>query len=138
MHQENWNHARHTESQRATLANLILVIVSVIHAFLAQIGLGQQSLPMSILLIVLGLFGAVASAKLYERLTLHMHRASKIYRHLDELCPDAQLTLIKDEVYEERKNLYKSLSRIRVNYVWTTLYVLIITLGVLYTIIGLI
>ncbi|HEX6480312.1 MAG TPA: hypothetical protein VF043_15850 [Ktedonobacteraceae bacterium] len=87
MAEENWAQARHTEDQRATLANLIVVIASIDQGVLTQIGFIKSALPLTILLIILGIYGALASAKLYKRHQHHINRARPLRKRLDELCP---------------------------------------------------
>ena len=56
-----WEQSRHTEDQRATITNIILLIASVILGVVVQRGAQPEVLPLSILLIVLGIYGAVAT-----------------------------------------------------------------------------
>ena len=134
--QENWAQARQSEDQRAVISNLIIIIATVIHGVLTQTGFTKNALPLTILLIFLGLYGIVASAKLYERHQFHIHRARKLRLRLDELHPDAQVKKTLDEASKEHWANYPFLSqRIRLHIVWLTLHTLIATLGVIYTII---
>jgi hypothetical protein len=64
MIEENWNQVRHSEDQRATITNLIIIVVSVIHGVLTQTGFTRKALPLTLLLIILGLYGIVVTAKL--------------------------------------------------------------------------
>src|ERR1700733_7818455 len=62
--QEQRNQARHSEDQRATLTNLILIISAATLGFLSQWGWTLRSLSITVPLVFLGLYGAIASAKL--------------------------------------------------------------------------
>ena len=91
MIQEQWSQARQSESQRATMTNYIIAISSAILGFIVDKGLVRNIWPLTILLIVLGIYGALFSAKLYERFRHHIHRVDKMMRRLDALYPDAQI-----------------------------------------------
>jgi len=61
LYEEQWTQVRHLEDQRATVTNLIVVIASAILGFIVQQGLSIEILPVSLLLIVLGVYGALTS-----------------------------------------------------------------------------
>ena len=42
MIEENWNQVRHSEDQRATVTNLIIIVVSVINGILTQTGFTKK------------------------------------------------------------------------------------------------
>jgi hypothetical protein len=69
---EQRTHARHTESQRAALTNLILLIAAAGLGFVAQQGFRETSLIVSVLLSLLGVFGVVITWKYYERYNIHI------------------------------------------------------------------
>lgn len=137
--QENWAQARQSEDQRAVISNLIIVVASIIHGILTQTGFTKSALPLTILLMLLGIYGIVTTAKLYERHQFHIQRARKIRLRLDELHPDAHMRKILDEANEEHRSTYPFLSqKIRLHVMWLALHSLIATLGIIYTIIALV
>ncbi len=73
--------------QRQT--NMIMVISAAAFGFLAQAGLDRQTSVVTIPLIALGLNGALASGKFYERYQMHASRAHRL--RLDELAPGLSL-----------------------------------------------
>src|SRR5947199_10838619 len=126
--QENWAQARQSEDQRAVVSNLIIVIASVIHSILTQTGFTKSALPLTLLLILIGVYGIVASAKLYERHQFHIRRSQKLRLRLDELHPDAHVRKTLDEANEEHWSKHPFLSqRIRLHVVWLALHFLIAT-----------
>lgn len=134
--QENWTQARQSEDQRAVISNLIIVIASVIHGVLTQTGFKKNALPLTILLILIGVYGIVASAKLYERHQFHIRRSQELRLRLDELHPDAHVRKTLDNANQAHWSRLPLLSqRIRLHVVWLALHFLIATLGVIYTII---
>jgi hypothetical protein len=68
LYDEQWTQVRHLENQRATVTNLIVVIASAIIGLIVQQGLSVEILPVSLLLIVLGVYGALSCDNYYERI----------------------------------------------------------------------
>lgn len=132
--EEQWTQGRHSESQRATVTNIVFTISAVIIGFLVQKGFSLTSLPLAILLILLGIYGAVTSAKLYERWQFHMRRARYWRRRIDELHPDAQIEQLKAEADAEHKLKYSNLERIQLYQLWLALHILIALIGLASTI----
>ena len=83
-----WDEIRHTENQRATSTNLIILITSAIVGLAVQKGLGKGFLPLAILLILLGVYGSAMTLKLYERYNFLQTRLEHFYRHIDALHPN--------------------------------------------------
>jgi len=133
--EEQWCQGRQSESQRATVTNFIITISAAILGFLVQKEFTLTSLPLAILLIALGVYGAVISAKLYERWQFHMRRARYWRKRIDELHPDARIDQLKVESDLEHKRKYPKLEKIRLNRLWSALHILIILIGVACTII---
>ena len=71
------------------MTNYIIVISVAIFGFIMNRGIAKEIWPLAALLVVLGIYGAIVSAKLYERFRLHEHIVVKIIQRLDELHPDA-------------------------------------------------
>jgi hypothetical protein len=103
LHQidEERSQARQSEDQRATISGLIVIIASAIQGGLTQTGSQKNALPLTIMLAILGFFGMVASAKLYERHQLHIHRALNIRDRLEKLYPDTELRSTLDAASDD-------------------------------------
>ena len=133
IREEDLDLAKQAEDQRATMTNLVVIIASIIQGVLTQIGFVKNALPLAILLILLGIFGLIASAKQFEREKFHRERVSKIRHRLDELNPDAQIQASLEIAGKEHRAKHRFLSRkIHLNKIWLTLHTLIIVLGVIY------
>jgi hypothetical protein len=136
MVEENWTHVRHSEDQRATITNLLIIVVSVIQGILTQTGFTKNILPLTLLLIILGLYGIIATAKLHERSQMHINRARKLRHRLDELCPEAQVQVLQNEADEEILKEYPILTgKIHLSLLWPTLHGFVALLGAIYTVI---
>jgi hypothetical protein len=127
--------ARNAEGQRATLTNIVLLIVVATLGFIGQQGLHETMLPLTISLMMLGLFGATASAKYYERYNLHIAQAIQFSRLLGEptLLPDFEDTL--NPVRDAHANHNRIMSRIRLNKMWVGLHLMVAIAGFVLTLI---
>ncbi|MET8289448.1 hypothetical protein ABZV80_30015 [Streptomyces sp. NPDC005132] len=89
---EQRNQARQTEAQRATMTNIILLVVAAALGFAATRGLDQRStLLVSLPMVGMGIFGAVISTKNYERYALHITYAQRLRVQLDQLEPTLRI-----------------------------------------------
>ena len=66
---------RHIENQRATITNMSILISSVVVGYIAQQKLDFTLIPISVLMIFLGIYGIIFTSKLYER---HQFAQSRI------------------------------------------------------------
>lgn len=129
-----WEQSRHLEDQRATITNIILVIASVILGFVAQRGAGYELLPLTILLGLLGIYGAVVTEKLYERYTFHSERARGYLRRIDELQPNAQVLALRSQADAKHNAEARRLKGIPLHALWTFLHIAISITGVVLTV----
>jgi hypothetical protein len=129
--------AKQSEDQRANITGLIVVVASAIQGGLTQTGLDKKALPLTIMLIVLGIFGMLASIKLYERFRRHVRLGFLIRKKLEELHPDTQLSALLEVARKEQQEEFPVLRSVRLYIIWMTLHCIIMLLGIIYTIISL-
>jgi hypothetical protein len=132
--EEDWRQVRQEENQRTAFSNIVFLIASAVLGLLTQFGLHRESLPLTILLIVLGIFGGIASEKLYERSKLHMELAWAWRRRLYELHPDTHVERMVGEADEINRKRFPRLIRLHLHHVWLTLDLFIALAGVALTI----
>ncbi len=133
--EENWIHARQAEDKRAVIAHVNIAAATVATGIMASVGFKKNALPLTFLLVIPGIYGIVATARLYERSQYHIHRARKLRARLDELHPDAQVEMLQKSAENEHRVRYLRLMNIRLNTIWLTLHALIALSGIVYTII---
>ncbi|RAY13217.1 hypothetical protein DPM19_22300 [Actinomadura craniellae] len=114
--------ARHSEDQRSSLTNMILVISSVGLGFVAQRGLQNSMLAVTLPLIVIGLYGAIGTAKLAERASYHNAHARALSRRLDGLVPDLRLRETYSDARSRHSARHGLVEKVRLRYVWVTLH----------------
>jgi len=131
---EQAEQSRQCEDQRATLTNMILLVGSAALGFIAQRGLDRYMLLVTVPLVVVGLLGAVASAKFYERFRLHNRQARRITDQLAAFLPD----LAVDDAYTEARTQhyaqYRFLTKIRLHHLWISLHLAIAATGFVLTV----
>ena len=134
---EHREQLRQSESQRAFLTNYILVIVAAVSGFIVQQHFVLRTLPLSVLVIVIGLYGALACAKYHERAEYHLSQARALTRALVE---DGGLSDHKSTLGEYRQAhyiKYPRLIRIPLNRLWTGLHIGVSCYGIMLLVITL-
>lgn len=125
--------ARQAEEQRAQITNMILLIASVVTGFIAQKGLGVDVLPLTILLIALGAYGAIVSEKMYERINFFFDRIDAIHKKLDALHSSDQIAKLWQEANALNSQHFPRLSKLHLHYFWITLHLGIALAGIILT-----
>jgi hypothetical protein len=126
---EHREQLRQSENQRATMTNFVIVIAAALAGVIVQLRLDPRSLPLSILIVLLGLYGALSSAKYHERAEYHLRQARALTRALREAgaIPDAGALL--DAARDEHYRRYPRLSRIRLHLLWTGFHLAVALFG---------
>ena len=130
LYEEQCNQGRNCESQRSIVTNLIFTVSFGIIGLLVQKDFIPESLPLAFLIIVLGIYGGIMSAKLYERWQFHMTRARYYRRRIEELNPDTQVEQLTMKSNDEHNQQHSIFSKIRIHWIWVTLYIFIIMTGI--------
>ncbi|WP_413754878.1 hypothetical protein [Streptomyces sp. MMBL 11-3] len=121
--QEQRNQARQTETQRATLTNLVLLVASAAIGLVVHQGVTDRSaLAVTVGLTLLGAYGAVASMKFYERYALHLNEATLMRRRLDAQFPNLALETDHQSALDSHIQKHPRMYRIRLHHIWTTLH----------------
>lgn len=131
MCEENYTQVRHHENQRSAVVSAILAVA------VAAIGLitfdrsiaGPTDIPLALLLIVVGIFGAVFSMKHYERLRLHAERARRYRNALDRLLPGRPIKELKIEADLAIAADLPWLNGLQLHYWWLALNLAIAAIG---------
>src|SRR5207253_8645127 len=105
--------------------NLIILIASAIVGLMVQKGLSKGFLPLAILLILLGVYGAAVTLKLYERYNFLQTRLEHFYRHIDELHPNAKFLHVRNAAYDDHKAQFPRLAKLKVHRLWLALHIAI-------------
>jgi hypothetical protein len=126
-----WEQIRHSETQRSTITNMILVLSAAGLGLVFQKGLRAEMLVVSGSITLLGMFGCLVSIKYYERFTFHLREAAALRRRLDEKYPELALATLADEVSKEQILHFKVVARVPLYRLWMTLHGGIVAVGLL-------
>jgi len=119
---EHRQQLRQSEDQRAVLTNYVLVIASALTGFIAQQRLALSTLPAAILMLVLGVYGAITVAKYHERAEYHLTQARALTKTLSDLGALPEDTELLDEYRQRHYDRHPRLHRIRLHMLWTGLH----------------
>lgn len=133
LHELQWDGIKQAEALRSQVANLILLIASVVYGFIGQHGLTGDMLPLTLLLIGLGIYGIVISEKLYERWWFWRRRTEILEKKIDSMHPGAEIIKLWQDVDASQAKAYPRMSRVRLHYLWIALHLGIALSGVAMT-----
>jgi hypothetical protein len=113
---------RQSESQRAVLTNYVLAVAAAISGLVVQQRFRAQTLPLSALVVLIGLYGALATATYHERANYHLSQARALTRALVQSgnLPDNEALL--DQFRDQHTQKYRRLYRVRLHWLWTGLH----------------
>jgi uncharacterized membrane protein YidH (DUF202 family) len=129
MYQEHCTQGRHHEVQRGTVSSFIIIVAGGVLAFMANREVPRGKWSLAVFLIIVGLFGALFSAKQYERFSRHMGIASKYRRELEELLGN-KVASIGSGLKSEHEKTFPRLAKLHLHYFWIALHLLIASLGI--------
>lgn len=132
---EHREQLRQSENQRAVLTNFVLVIVAGISGFVVQQHFSLRTLPLSVLIVVIGLYGALAVAKYHERANYHLSQARALTRVLVETGGLVDSSALLEEVRQVHYGEYPTLGRLRLNWLWIGLHLGVAVYGTVLVII---
>ncbi|NER84836.1 MAG: hypothetical protein F6K42_36030 [Leptolyngbya sp. SIO1D8] len=135
FYEEDWQQARQAEDQRTAITNITLIIVPALVGFISQTGFSISALPLTLLLIVLGIYGAVTSQKLYERHCYFSDRSGFWREKINELHPKLEINQIRNNARSKHTKRFKYLEKIRLYSLWLALHLLVALIGLILTIV---
>ena len=127
---QEWEQERQIENLRATITNWVVVLTVAIVGLIVDRGLSRMTLPLAVLLMVIGIYGMLASMKLYERFLFHRARVREWRKRVDQLHPDAQLLKLRQAAHEKHTIKHPRLARLRLHTIWNWLHFLVFLAGV--------
>jgi hypothetical protein len=128
--QEHREQFRQSETQRAVLTNYVLVIAAAVSGLVVQQGFTLRTLPLSILIIVIGLYGALAVAKYHERADYHLFQARALTQVLVDTGALANHDAVLEEFRQAHYRKYPRLQHLQLNKLWTGLHLGVAAYGV--------
>ena len=77
LYKDNRVYQRYHETQRLNFGNLLVIVCAAMFGVISNLKFGKDTLLLSVVVTVLGLFGLVASEKFYELTRVHRERTHK-------------------------------------------------------------
>ncbi len=118
--QEQRESDRQIENQRATLTNIVIVSAGL--GLLAQHGLHPPMLVVTVAMVALGIYGAMASLKSHERSTFHMQQAKWLRQKIGALHPELEIEDGLKAVRRAQRTRFPLLARTRMYALWVALH----------------
>jgi hypothetical protein len=133
LYEDNRLQARHHETLRATGTALLAAGAGVVMTAIVENGKTPSDLPLSIFLMLIGLFGVLFCWKEYERTRLHRRRSERFLDLLGE--SDETFDIGKMKAAEDRAHSfrYPILSRVQLNFLWISMHLFIFGFGTMFT-----
>lgn len=130
IYQEHCAWERHHEEQRATVTNLLIAVAAGVISVITFDGkLSTADFPLALFLVMQGIFGALFTAKHYERFAMHQKRADLYRKTLDSLYPETNIIFIRKSADEEHALEYPWFHRLPLNKFWISLHLIIAVFG---------
>lgn len=116
------NQAINHETSRISITNMILIITGVIISIITfDENINENDLPLSIFLIIVGVFGIIFNAKSYERFNFHNSRASGYRKLLEKQFPRIDFVQSREESDFMNLTKFKYINKLRLNWLWLLL-----------------
>jgi hypothetical protein len=119
---EHRDQLRQSESQRALLTNYLLVIAAALSALVTQQRFAVETLPLSVLITAVGLYGAIATAKYHERAEYHLFQARALTEVLKDMGSLVDQDAILDQFRSDHYRRYPRLHKLHLHRLWTGLH----------------
>jgi hypothetical protein len=137
LYNENCVHARHHEAQRGIMTAFVIASTAALaNLALADKSVDVRDLPFTAALILFGLFGALLSAKHYERFRDHMYRARLIRLELDSGVLNKRAQALRDIAHKNAEVEFPRLYELRLNWGWICLHLIVAGVGLAISYIG--
>lgn len=137
LYEEERNHARFHEGQRAAASNMVAMVSAGLIGFITFDGkISTTDLAPALMIVVAGFFGLVFIIKLTERRKLHFNRGYEFLRHLNGDFSGVAAREIMLEADKGTKELHPILCRLPLVAVWVTYQILIALVGVVLAIVS--
>jgi hypothetical protein len=129
MYNEHVTMGRHHEIQRSTMSQIILAVAGALVGFFGSTGASSQNRwAVAIFIVILGVFGALFSAKQYERSKFHMSAAGLHRVELEKLA-GVNLSKIRGDAEDKQKKDFPITEAWSLNKFWTGIHALIAVFG---------
>ena len=129
MCNEHYTQARHHETQRSTMSQIILAVAAALVGFSGSTAASPQGRwAVALFIVLVGLFGALFSMKQYERSRFHMTAAGLHRRQLEKEI-GLDLSTLRRAAVDRQKERHPRTEPWSLHVFWTGIHILIAGLG---------
>lgn len=125
---EHRQQLRQSENQRAIMTNFVLAITAALSALIVQQKFSTATVPLGAFITIVGIFGALISAKYHERATYHLSQARALTTTLKELAVLGDETAL-NEYRRRHYDAFPRLHQLRLHALWTGLHLTVSAYG---------
>jgi len=118
------------DTQRTAIGRFIMGAAGVLVAFDATQDFSSATIPVSLFVIAMGVYGLLATQKLYERQEWHFSRSRESLRQLDELLDAPIFQPIRDQCRVQHYQRFRLATRMESRMAWFYLHLLVTVSGV--------
>jgi hypothetical protein len=130
--EQSWLEMRHLETLRERITFAVITLSAAILGFAIQQRFATETKPFAYCVIGLGLFGCLATRKLFEIHQGAQGRLDTWYEYLSDHCgSDSQVLKLRDAADAKTKAKFPIVSTIKHNYVWSAIHWFIAAAGFL-------
>lgn len=134
LYQNERDFIRHHENQRSNASSILVAISSgLVVAVGSDLVDGWFRVAISIVLTLIGVFGAIFSGKLYELIQMHAARSYCYLDFLDQSSSEININEVKKRVAISQRKNYPVFSKISLNKIWFRFHILVSIFGALIT-----
>ena len=135
LYNEQRAQARWHEEQRERVSSLCVAVAGALLAFQGSAGTHLMRVT-ALMLIGIGVFGAVAAWKHYERNRLHAELARTYRRRLAALVGATEIEVMNAMAAQRHGAIWRATQQLRLYRLWTTMNLLVAMLGVVILLTG--
>jgi hypothetical protein len=137
MYQENVMQGRHLEDLRGTVTTSFIAIYAAILGIVPfDKEISAFDLPLTFLLIGVGIFGSLFVYKNFERYHLHMLRARNYRDAVDEFFEKSPIKTLKESADKTHNSEYPRAHKLWLNFLWIFLHLIAVLIGIGLTIVA--
>jgi Helix-turn-helix domain len=129
--QEQRNQARQCENHRAMLSSMIVLACTAAAAGSLAVHSARIDVCLDGAIVALGIFGALACHKYYERHQMHMTEAQALRRQLSSLRPRLGIESGWRDARAEHHSRYPVVYQVRLHQLWVAIHLIVALVGVL-------
>lgn len=125
----HWAQAKQSEDQRAGMTNYLLTIYGAAQAYIIQRTFDKPCIMIAIVIIILAIYGLVATYKYYERFRSHATIVGTLMDELDAQNTGINLNSLERIAKEKHELKFPKFHKIRLYRIWLILHAFFILLA---------